>query len=266
MLIRRSKQRSEKNITVKLHGIGLSFVDNEPKELMYISLYNIGFKMTTWKEDAHKSKVRQTIEESKEEEIDEEDNDFEGADEGAEEVFTQMDFTLGHMQIDDMVTDNFKIIFSPEKILEKEEFKVAKFSNPLKRDEDHIPFVQFSVTRAELHEGATKVEKFPALQLAIQKMNIQVDTQSVLEILGFVMKLVALFNEEKKVNLTAKTLKKELKEESKIVTLTPLDVCPELKTGVPEPPEVVTLNANKMYFDFIHFGALALKITLHIEP
>ena len=67
-------------------------------------------------------------------------------------------------------------------------------------------------------------------------------------------------------NLTAKTLKKELKEEAKEILLTPLDVCPELKTGIPEPPELVSLNANKMYFDFIHFGALALKITLHIEP
>ena len=40
-----------------------------------------------------------------------------------------MDFTLGHMQVDDMVTDNFKIIFTPEKILEKEAFEMAKFTN-----------------------------------------------------------------------------------------------------------------------------------------
>lgn len=40
------------------------------------------------------------------------------------------------------------------------------------KDENDIPFIQFSVTKAELHEGTTKVEKYPALQAAIQKMNI----------------------------------------------------------------------------------------------
>ncbi len=42
------------------------------------------------------------------------------------------------------------------------------------------------MTKAELHDGSTKVEKYPALQMAIQKMEIKVDTQSVLELLGFV--------------------------------------------------------------------------------
>lgn len=94
-----------------------------------------------------------------------------------------------------MVTDNFKIIFSPEKILHKEDFQTAKLKNAdEKKDEEDVPFMQLSVTKAELHEGTTKVEKYPALQMAIQKMNIQVDTQSVLEILSFVSKLVALFN------------------------------------------------------------------------
>lgn len=57
MLIKRQGQRNEMNVIVRLHGVGLSFVDNEPKELMYISLYKIGLKLMTWKEDAHKSKA-----------------------------------------------------------------------------------------------------------------------------------------------------------------------------------------------------------------
>lgn len=46
------------NLAVKFHGIGFSFVDNEPKELLYVSLYKMTLKMSQWKEDPeHNARV-----------------------------------------------------------------------------------------------------------------------------------------------------------------------------------------------------------------
>lgn len=32
-------------------GLGISLVDNEPKELIYISLYKVGLKLRIWQEE-----------------------------------------------------------------------------------------------------------------------------------------------------------------------------------------------------------------------
>lgn len=113
---------------------------------------------------------------------------------------------MEHAQIDDMLTDRFKVIFTPERIIQKGE----KEEESKEDDDDVIPFIQVSVSIAELKQGSTKVVKYPALQVAIQRMILEVETQSVSQMFAFMSKLLSLFNQEKThSNLSARQLKEK---------------------------------------------------------
>lgn len=44
-----------------------------------------------------------------------------------------------------------------------------------------------------------------------------------------------------------------------------VELCEELKTDAPVPPVLRNLNKSKMYFEFIHFGAISVILTFQIE-
>ncbi len=167
MLIKRQFQRNEMNLTVRVHGLGFSFVDNEPKELLYVSLYKLTLKMTSWKEDPDNVKLPDREESmvgesnipSREQSIKEDSRVSLGGGElergllepvsdekDAEEIFTKVDLMIQHLQVDDLVTDKFPVIFSPEKPLRKTPFEEMKEEDEGEEEtkegkDDKTPFI-----------------------------------------------------------------------------------------------------------------------------
>ena len=104
--------KNEVKVKVALMGLGVSLVDNEPKELIYISLYRMALKVRIWRDDLEMGEEEQKEETAHTKQI---------GDKEEEQVNTQVDFSVEHMQIDDMLTDHFKVIFTPEKIIQRRE-------------------------------------------------------------------------------------------------------------------------------------------------
>jgi hypothetical protein len=45
-----SMMKKESKFKVDLKGLGLSLIDNEPKEMLYISIYKMQFMLEKWTE------------------------------------------------------------------------------------------------------------------------------------------------------------------------------------------------------------------------
>lgn len=103
-------ENNELKANLDLRGLGISIVDKEPKEVLYISLYRIRFKVEQEVTDKGK---------------------------GITESNEEYDLTLYHMQIDNMVSLENPILFSPTEMLDKE--KVLT-------DEEYTPFIQIKVS------------------------------------------------------------------------------------------------------------------------
>jgi hypothetical protein len=271
LMVSSSGQREERKICIDLRGIGISIVDKEPKEVMYLSIFRI---LMNLKQESL-TKPNGVIE--------------------SEEEF---DVMVYHMQIDNMVSLDNPILFSPDMVLDKEKILT---------DLEHTPFVQIKLSRSSNISARVTRKKIDAFQVMIQAMKVQVETGTLNLIISTVMEIQGVFNDQGTEYLSAQTVKQqkdrslqdfELKsvemkkrrstaksgksgksnksgtenhgeenEETKVIqkVFKKSDVCPELDTSTPKPPELSTINTDKLYFKLVHIGAIKISITLSFE-
>lgn len=77
--------KNEVKVKVALMGLGVSLVDNEPKELIYISLYRMALKVRIWRDDLEMGEEEQKEETAHTKQI---------GDKEEEQVNTQVDFSV----------------------------------------------------------------------------------------------------------------------------------------------------------------------------
>ena len=262
-MVTKGLQKSELKASLDLKGVGISIVDKEPKEVIYLSLYRIWIK--------YSSEVT---------------NRGNGVIENEEEV----DLILYHMQIDNMVSLENPILFSPIEVLDK-----AKIFT----DEEYTPFIQIKLSYSNNQKFNVSRKKIDALQVMIQKMKAEVETGTLNIILSTVGEINSAFDNQSTDYLSAQTMsqnqkktlmvegssphhqrhrsikdkqgndsiddhfvkaqKKEIKEFRKE------DVWEELNTAFPKPPELSEINTDKLYFKLVHIGAIRINITLKFE-
>jgi len=136
--------RNDQKMQIDLRGLGVSVVDQEPKELMYISIFKINFSLQKWNE------VQQT----------------EG--ERVIETLTEFNLKVDHMQIDNMVHEMMPVLFSPTKELVKDDLA--------EKDENYTPFLQVILATSELQEEDVYIKKYKFLQFSLQEMKLEVET------------------------------------------------------------------------------------------
>lgn len=242
-----------------LRGVGISIVDKEPKEIIYISIFKIVIKAQ-----------QDTVNKGK----------------GVIERSDEYDLIVYHMQIDNMVSLENPILFSPQETLDKK---------TILENEDYTPFVQIKVSFSSNESANVSRKKIDAFQVMIQKMKAEVETGTLNVIIGTVTDITNVFGEEDTDYLSAQTLQKNEQKQaiemekraSKKKSMTksgktpegqkdvnPTDddkefrkeeICKELDTASPTPPDLSAINTDKLFFNMIHLGAIKISITLRFE-
>lgn len=246
---------------IELEGLGVSLVDKEPKEIIYLSVYKI---------KAQATKEAQYI------------------DDGTLETQEEYDLKVYHIQIDNMVSKENAIIFAPVESLDR---------YTIENDPDYTPFIQLKISYASNEFSAMSRTKIEALQLVIQAMKVEVETGTIKIILHNVNEVSEVFKEnqptdgnqeglasQKHVGMNKLTRdelingpnpedankeeeRKSLDEEGDQL-MEPFkkhNNCDEINPCLPEPPELSAVNTDKLYFKFIQLGAIKINLTLKFE-
>lgn len=270
LMIATSSKKNEFRANMNLRGVGVSIVDKEPKEILYISVYKIVMKAKTEVNDKGK---------------------------GVIESNEEYDLIIYHMQIDNMVSLENPILFSPDEVLDK-----ARILS----DPEYTPFVQMKVSYSNNKSANVSRKKIDAFQVMIQEMKVEVETGTLNIIINTVTEITGVFGDQGTEYLSAQTVKqkrdkeklkdadykkkpkaimekenakasvadkksrhskvdvdKEVKEEGK--EFRKEEVCQELVTTSPDPPELSAINTDKLYFNMIHLGAIKIKVTFRFE-
>ena len=168
-ILTKKKKRSEFNYKLDLRGLGISIVDKEPKEVIYMSLYRI--KINYSSESAEK-------------------------DNGVTEISQEVDMILYHMQIDNMVSMENPILFTPMEILDKDKILI---------DEEYTPFIQVKVSSTNNKSSKVSRKKVDALQIMIQKMKMEIETGTLNVILGTINEINTAYYDQGTEYLSAQT-------------------------------------------------------------
>lgn len=254
ILISTSSQ-SGLNLAVNLLGVGVSIVDEEPKELMFLSVYKIGVSAI---------------------------NELKHIGGGVLENQEEYNLMVSHIQIDNMISKENPILFAPEDPLDKGK----ELSDPL-----YTPFIQLKLSQSSNQYQKTSQRKIDAFQLKIQAMKLDVETGTLKSILTNVTKITEVFakdeteqravqplNTQHKIEIDNMSAKKRSKnpakkksdnrigeENQEINEFDKQVVCPDLNTDGPEQPDLTMIKTDKMYFRLIHFGAIKINVTFRFE-
>lgn len=146
-------------IYLDLKGIGVSIVDDEPKEILYLSIYQI---LVSWVSE----KIR-----------------LEGG-----EIENQDEYNLlvSHIQIDNMLSEENPIIFSPENALDKGmKVTIKDLEYDKKRvDKSYTPFIQVKFSISNTANNQLTQTKIDAIQVKIQTILLEVETGTLSVIVG----------------------------------------------------------------------------------
>eukprot|EP00349_Pseudokeronopsis_sp_Brazil_P007744 CAMPEP_0202967954 /NCGR_PEP_ID=MMETSP1396-20130829/13033_1 /ASSEMBLY_ACC=CAM_ASM_000872 /TAXON_ID= /ORGANISM="Pseudokeronopsis sp., Strain Brazil" /LENGTH=212 /DNA_ID=CAMNT_0049693657 /DNA_START=504 /DNA_END=1142 /DNA_ORIENTATION=+ len=125
----------------KFKGLGISIIDNEPKELIYFSLYKFEY-------------IYEQLMEKKKKNIGGAEDEF------YTETTTRQSVEIYHMQIDNMVSDELKVLFYPTRALKKSDLSLEHMRF---QDDDYYPFVQVNIVQIEIKEKDFYAKKFQSL-------------------------------------------------------------------------------------------------------
>jgi hypothetical protein len=242
---------------LNLRGIGISIVDKEPKEVLYLSIFKIVVKY---------------------------DSETTDKGNGVMETNEEYDLMVFHMQIDNMVSLENPILFSPMEVLDKDK---------ILDDEEYTPFVQIKVSYSNNLTAKVSRKKIDAFQVMIQKMKVELETGSINVIINTVSEISAVFGDQETEYLSAQTVKHKRDLDStqkKLKTMNSInseglqkfdrsttenyeevkefrkeEVCVELDTSNPVAPDLSTINTDKLYFSMINLGAIKINVTLRFE-
>eukprot|EP00347_Sterkiella_histriomuscorum_P017164 403350423 len=186
---------SSLSINLDLRGIGLSFIDEKPVELLFLSLFGINIDLHRWAESRSDGS-------------------------GILETMTRITLHLNHLQIDNMVNDIMPVILAPSRSLAKAEAKQKKdkkFEEESKESqlkqkqtqnnnndlivpakEEEIPFLQVIITVAESQDKKSnmKQRRLRAFQVQLQEFMFQIETSILNSNLKFIVELVETFSDK----------------------------------------------------------------------
>jgi len=161
-----------------LKGLGLSIIDETPKEIFYISLYemNLDYKF---------SKISNILNEI--------------------QINNTTKFSLKNLQLDYCLDNAYDIVFNPTnqilppKPYDKDVKKEKNFiDKALEDDDDNTPFIQFVISqkiREDNNNGKNKLIYlvYPALEIMIQEFDIRINTILINSLIRLVNEYVKIF-------------------------------------------------------------------------
>jgi vacuolar protein sorting-associated protein 13A/C len=219
-----SETLSKVEIEVEMAGLGISIIDEEPKEVLYFSMRKLVVKAsveTLFSKDTLEYKQGLTL-------------------------------NIGRIQIDNMLTHKsaFPVLFSPKATAEETET-------------ENVPFFQMNVHKSSvkplfLQEIGT-MDRFRMVGLLVQEMQVQVDMQTVMQLLEVVNSVQ---------EITGKALTQHNADDI-------YKIVPELQADQPDTLMSAETATRKSYFEVFQLSAIKLllsfkmpgkKIELQLDP
>ena len=228
------RRTTNMEFNMKMKGVGLSIIDQEPKEVFYISFYQIDLSFTSL--TYNRNKVIDTT--------------------------NNILLYLKNFQIDYCLEDSFKTVIKPrQQIVPSNEEQV------MEKEKEVLPFIHLFFSNHTLYnpKNNSYTTNFPQVDFIMQELDVFVDQFSALTLLklqGEILAELDFFNapqpgKEEKV-------KKE-KEEEDNVDKSKYD--PSFSLDI-KPPEQIIENSNNPSMIFVNYlllSAMKINLTLRID-
>ena len=172
--------KSLSNMTLDLKGLGLSFIDDTPKEVFYISFYGIKLLKR---------------------------NDFLS---NNSEYIEDMYLYVKNFQIDYCLNDSLKSIIYP-----KFQIIPALEEQNNNEDKDNIDFISIFVERTSYYNSDKKVQymNYDKIVLILQEMNLKINQTILMQLLNIINEYTSLLDYNEKIR---KNIKEYVKEDNLI--------------------------------------------------
>ena len=197
----KNKLKSLNKVNIFIKGIGLSFLDEAPKEIFYISFYEMRLTYT----NLFITLLNTTTE------------DFE--------------FHLKNFQIDSSLNNTIKTLIYPKKQ------NIPSLESENLYEKDDINFISLSIVKNTTSNIAQEIKnvKYPKIDLCIQEINVKIDQNIVMNLINLIKNytskldflqnsntIIAEKNEEEEkllneIKIPSEELKKETKNSNKIL-------------------------------------------------
>ena len=203
--IKKYTKVSGSNIKLYLFGIGFSIINEKPKEIFYLSLYDIYLCYKF-------SNVVNIL------------NEYQD--------YNSLLFSLKNLQLDYCLDNAYDIVFNPTNQLlppksnEKKNKKEKNFLDKvLENEEDNTPFIQFVISQKINHAKINDVNKliysvFPEIALFIQEFDVRINTILINSLIKVINEYIQLFRPQENDNSELKSKKEnnlnENEDENKI--------------------------------------------------
>ena len=179
----KKKIKKYSNITglkmkLTLTGIGISIIDESPKEIFYFSLYDISF-------DYKFSKITNILKEI--------------------EIYNSITFLIKNIQLDYCLDNAYDIVFNPiNQILPKKQNEKDKkkdknfFEKVLEDEEDNTPFFQFVISQKIKIDNSNDKNKLiysinPQIAIIIQEFDVRINTILINSLIKVVNQYIQIF-------------------------------------------------------------------------
>ena len=214
---------------VHLKGIGFSIINEVPKELFYISLYDIKVNYIS--------------------------NFFQSNFGTKTEITENIELYMKNFQIDYCLNDSFKNIIFPSNQMIPSKEEELEVNDEDKKIEDFVPFLSLLVTR-QFFKDEKKTEEilfYKQIDLIIQEFNIKVEQYALTCLLELVNEIMGFFDYATKFDE-----KKKEKEDLEEILETKKDIPLEKLFKENEDLERMTIN-------ILLFSCLKFNITLRLD-
>ena len=191
-------QYSGYKFSMKLKGLGISVINQDPKEILYISFYGIIFR----KKNISKISINKNS-----------------------EIFDNIVFKCKNIQIDYCLDNSFKVILAPiQQILPSTEKQLIESNY----NEILIPFIQLCIYQeSKTYINSEPNISYPSIELIIQPLDLKIDhfiLNQILSLINDLMDSYGLLEHSDSINLNEENLttkidspKEKLLQENKII-------------------------------------------------
>ena len=225
----KSKRPTSSSFKVHLNGIGFSIINEVPKELFYISLYDLKINYISNFLKINYGTKTQTTE--------------------------NIELYMKNFQVDYCLNDSIKnIIFPSNQITPKKEAELEA-SGDMEKIEEFVPFLSILITRHHLKNDKKNesISYYKQIDLTMQEFNIKIEQFALTCLLELVNEIMGFFDYSTKLD----DIKKEKEEIDK-----------NLETNVDIPFEKLfkeNEDSQRMTINFLMIGCLKFNVTVRLD-
>ena len=229
-------------ILLNLEGIGFSFIDEIPKEIFYLSFYNINLK---YNYSSHTNLLN---------EID---------------LYNSLTFSITNMELDYCLENAFDLVFNPTNQILPPKYgeEIKKEKNVLDKimengDED-TPFIQFVISKKIKQEKTDNKIKiiysiFPEIALIIQEFDIRINTILINCLINLINKYITIIMPEE-INSEIETNKND--KEKQLISVEDNYTIDDIRNKLLNKGE----DINKLIINYLTLSAIKVNTTFKIN-